>query len=54
MVNVKVVNDESPWLKGTKDQMFTIPISHGEGVLWRGEAVLTEDSIKTDKSLHNM
>jgi phosphoribosylformylglycinamidine synthase len=31
MVNVKVVNDESPWLKGMKDQIFTIPISHGEG-----------------------
>ncbi len=31
MVNVKVVNDESPWLKGMKDQVFTIPISHGEG-----------------------
>ncbi|WP_312901094.1 phosphoribosylformylglycinamidine synthase [Chryseobacterium taichungense] len=31
MVNVKVINDESPWLKGMKDQVFTIPISHGEG-----------------------
>jgi phosphoribosylformylglycinamidine synthase len=31
MVNVKVVNDESPWLKRMKDQIFTIPISHGEG-----------------------
>lgn len=31
MVNVRVVNDESPWLKGMKDQVFTIPISHGEG-----------------------
>ncbi|MDH6254323.1 phosphoribosylformylglycinamidine synthase [Chryseobacterium sp. H1D6B] len=31
MVTVKVVNDESPWLKGMKDQVFTIPISHGEG-----------------------
>ncbi|MCQ9634058.1 phosphoribosylformylglycinamidine synthase [Chryseobacterium sp. WG23] len=31
MVTVKVVNDESPWLKGMKDQIFTIPISHGEG-----------------------
>lgn len=31
MVNVKVVNDESPWLKGMKDQVYTIPISHGEG-----------------------
>lgn len=31
MVNVKVLNDESPWLKGMKGQVFTIPISHGEG-----------------------
>ncbi|MDQ0782251.1 phosphoribosylformylglycinamidine (FGAM) synthase-like amidotransferase family enzyme [Chryseobacterium sp. W4I1] len=31
MVNVKVINDESPWLKGMKGQVFTIPISHGEG-----------------------
>lgn len=31
MVHVKVVNDRSPWLKGMKDQTFTIPISHGEG-----------------------
>lgn len=31
MVSVKVLNDESPWLKGMKDQVFTIPISHGEG-----------------------
>ncbi|MFC6267766.1 phosphoribosylformylglycinamidine synthase [Frigoriflavimonas asaccharolytica] len=31
MVNVKVLNDDSPWLKGTKGQTFTVPISHGEG-----------------------
>lgn len=38
MVNVKVVNDESPWLKGMKDQVFTIPISHGEGRFMASEA----------------
>ncbi|KMQ68854.1 phosphoribosylformylglycinamidine synthase [Chryseobacterium sp. FH2] len=38
MVNVKVVNDESPWLKGMKDQVFTIPISHGEGRFIASEA----------------
>ncbi|NPA09159.1 MAG: phosphoribosylformylglycinamidine synthase [Chlorobi bacterium] len=38
MVNVKVVNDESPWLKGMKDQIFTIPISHGEGRFMASEA----------------
>ncbi len=31
MVHVKVVSDQSPWLKGTKDEVYTIPISHGEG-----------------------
>ncbi len=31
MVDVKVINDDSPWLKGMKDQVYTIPISHGEG-----------------------
>lgn len=31
MVSVKVTNDESPWLKGMKDEIYTIPISHGEG-----------------------
>ncbi|AZB29883.1 phosphoribosylformylglycinamidine synthase [Chryseobacterium balustinum] len=38
MVNVKVLNDESPWLKGMKDQVFTIPISHGEGRFMASEA----------------
>ena len=38
MVNVRVVNDESPWLKGMKDQVFTIPISHGEGRFMAAEA----------------
>ncbi|MCU7693957.1 phosphoribosylformylglycinamidine synthase [Haoranjiania flava] len=40
MVHVKVVNDDSPWLKGTKDHIFTIPISHGEGRFMASEAVL--------------
>ena len=31
MVHIKVVNDASPWLQGMKGQIFTIPISHGEG-----------------------
>ncbi|WP_297984303.1 phosphoribosylformylglycinamidine synthase [uncultured Chryseobacterium sp.] len=42
MVDVKVVNDDSPWLKGMKDQVFTIPISHGEGRFMASEEVLTE------------
>ena len=42
MVNVKVVNDESPWLKGMKDQVYTIPISHGEGRFMASEEVIKE------------
>lgn len=42
MVNVKVVNDDSPWLKNMKDQIFTIPISHGEGRFMASEQVIQE------------
>lgn len=40
MVDVKVLNDDSPWLKGMKDQVYTIPISHGEGRFMASEEVL--------------
>ncbi|MDR2206198.1 MAG: phosphoribosylformylglycinamidine synthase [Flavobacteriaceae bacterium] len=40
MVNVKVINEDSPWLKGMKNQIFTIPISHGEGRFMASEHVL--------------
>ncbi|MBU4537975.1 MAG: phosphoribosylformylglycinamidine synthase [Weeksellaceae bacterium] len=42
MVNVKVTNDDSPWLKGMKDQVYTIPISHGEGRFMASENVIKE------------
>ena len=42
MVDVKVINDDSPWLKGMKDQVFTIPISHGEGRFMASESVLED------------
>ncbi len=42
MVDVKVVNDSSPWLRGMKDQVYTIPISHGEGRFMASEEVLKE------------
>lgn len=42
MVNVKVINDESPWLKGMKGETFTIPISHGEGRFMASEEVIAE------------
>src|SRR5690606_29555352 len=31
MADVRVISDHSPWLKGMKDQVYTIPLSHGEG-----------------------
>jgi phosphoribosylformylglycinamidine synthase len=40
MVDIKVINDNSPWLKGMKNQVFTIPISHGEGRFMASENVL--------------
>ena len=42
MVNVRVANDDSPWLKGMKDLTYTIPISHGEGRLMASEKVILE------------
>ncbi len=42
MVTVKVVNEDSPWLKGMKGLTYTIPISHGEGRFMASEEVLTE------------
>lgn len=41
MVDVKVVNDDSPWLKDMKDQVYTIPISHGEGRFVASDELLT-------------
>ena len=40
MVNIKVVNDNSPWLKGMKNEIYTIPISHGEGRFMASKDVL--------------
>ncbi|ACU07244.1 Phosphoribosylformylglycinamidine synthase, synthetase subunit [Flavobacteriaceae bacterium 3519-10] len=31
MADVRVISDHSPWLKGMKDEVYTIPLSHGEG-----------------------
>lgn len=42
MVDVKVINDDSPWLKGMKDQTFTIPISHGEGRFMGSEGMIKD------------
>jgi phosphoribosylformylglycinamidine synthase len=42
MVDIKVINEDSPWLKGMKNQIFTIPISHGEGRFMASENVLQE------------
>lgn len=42
MVDVKVINDHSPWLKGMKDEVYTIPISHGEGRFMASEKVIQD------------
>ncbi|MBS1572939.1 MAG: phosphoribosylformylglycinamidine synthase subunit PurQ, partial [Bacteroidetes bacterium] len=42
MVSVEVINDDSPWLKGMKGEVYTIPISHGEGRFMASEEVLTD------------
>lgn len=42
MADVKVTNDFSPWLKGMKDQVYTIPVSHGEGRFVAPEGVISE------------
>jgi phosphoribosylformylglycinamidine synthase len=31
MVQIKVVNDNSPWLQNMKDKIYSVPVSHGEG-----------------------
>ena len=42
MVNIKVVNDNSPWLQGMKDKTFTVPVSHGEGKFYACDETLQE------------
>jgi len=42
MVDVKVINEDSPWLKNMKGQVYTIPISHGEGRFMASEAVIID------------
>jgi len=42
MVTVKVLSDNSPWLKGMKDHTYTIPISHGEGRFVAQKVVLEQ------------
>jgi phosphoribosylformylglycinamidine (FGAM) synthase-like amidotransferase family enzyme len=53
MVDVKVINDDSPWLKGMKGEVYTIPISHGEGRFMASEEVLAR-FIKKVRLLHNI
>ena len=42
MVTVKVTSDNSPWLKGTLGNTYTIPISHGEGRFVASKEVLEQ------------
>jgi len=40
MVDIKVVNDNSPWLQGMKNKIFTVPVSHGEGKFYACDETL--------------
>lgn len=42
MVDVKVLREDSPWLKGMKGNTYTIPVSHGEGRFMASEEVLRD------------
>ncbi|MGS0747293.1 phosphoribosylformylglycinamidine synthase [Halpernia sp. GG3] len=42
MVNVKVINDKSPWLSGMKDEIYTIPVSHGEGRFMASKEIIEQ------------
>lgn len=42
MVNVKVVNDNSPWLQRMKGEIFTVPVSHGEGKFYACDETLKQ------------
>lgn len=42
MVDVRVVSDRSPWLKGMKNQIYRIPISHGEGRFFANPEVVQQ------------
>ncbi|MDR2122270.1 MAG: phosphoribosylformylglycinamidine synthase [Flavobacteriaceae bacterium] len=42
MVNVKVSSERSPWLKGMKGQVYTIPVSHGEGCFYADDETIKE------------
>lgn len=42
MVDVRVTSDASPWLRGMKDEIYTVPISHGEGRFVAPESVILD------------
>ena len=42
MVDVKVVNSHSPWLKGMKNKVYRIPVSHAEGRFFIKNEMLEE------------
>ena len=47
LVRIRVASDKSPWLAGTEvGDVFTVPVSHGEGRLLADEALLKELAAK--------
>ncbi|AEU09496.1 phosphoribosylformylglycinamidine synthase [Blattabacterium sp. (Cryptocercus punctulatus) str. Cpu] len=39
-VHIKVISDQSPWLKGMKNKVYTIPVSHSEGRFYANEKMI--------------
>lgn len=49
LTRVKVIQDDSPWLKGMKNETYWIPISHGEGRFMAENEVL--DTLVANKQI---
>ncbi|WP_185870629.1 phosphoribosylformylglycinamidine synthase [Blattabacterium cuenoti] len=39
-VHIKVISDQSPWLNGMKNKIYTLPVSHGEGRFYASEKII--------------
>lgn len=38
-VHIKIISDNSPWLNGMKNKVYTFPISHGEGRFYASKEI---------------
>ncbi|WP_185858652.1 phosphoribosylformylglycinamidine synthase [Blattabacterium cuenoti] len=39
-VHIKVISDQSPWLQGMKNKVYTLPISHSEGRFYANQKII--------------